>query len=537
MKNIYTYLIILSLIFFAVTGLKAQGNFHQFYVTGYSTGTDVMGGPIIQLMDNGYVMVGSFDASNGGHGGYLLLKTDVNGNQVWAKRFSGKLSQNYKNDFDLAASGDGGFVFAGTNADMGFIMKFNSAGDLAWSKSFFSAIGSEVRINKIIVDPLGIITVVGSNIDLFLLRLYADGSLQLFQRELKISDGTGTQDVLELVDFAKLSTGEYFLLCDLSTDNKQVLIRLDQSLAPVWSQVINYPNLRFSRFIEGANDNIVLAGISSPTETEKHMILSELDALTGMPIWSRIYQTVSGPANFDIWSMVMDENNNMISVGGTLSDLDGSSTMLYSLDENGEFNTGYRIRGPNGDANKYEFNNCNLIQSASGNYILSGSWFESTTQTKGLHLLNLDPQGTTNCNDSEFSMETGNFDFNSEAINPLNIVLQSAKVRIKIDQFGGLNANVTSFNGCSESGQLTDEPIKSISINPNPNFGSFNVAFENKIDHGTIRMFDLLGKEVYKKTIDQSISSLDIALDATKGIYFIEVSNDDRRDIEKLIIR
>lgn len=532
MKNAYTLPMILVFSVLATTGIIAQDNFHRFYITGYNSAADVVAGPVIQMMDGGFVTVAFLDDSNGGHGGYLLLKTDADGNEEWARRYTGKPSQDGKNGFDLAATPEGGFVFAATLNEKGFILKYNSAGEIIWNRSLFSGSGGDLRVHKLEIDPSGVITVLCSNSDLALLRINADGGLQLLQRELN----TDMEDVLIPIDFTMLSTGEYYLLCDLSVDNKQVLIRLNQFLIPVWSQLINYPGLRFSQIIKEVDDNIILAGMHSPSATEKHLVVSELDAVTGMPIWSRMYSTEPGTDDIGVGSVAIDENN-MIQVGLSSVKTDGSSSLLYSIDENGDFNSGYRIIGPGGEDYKYVFGICNLIQSVSGNNILVGSWNENTTGSKGLHLLNFDMQGTNNCNDNEIVLETASIEFNSEAIDPLSIITEMGKIRIKADQVGGLSTHTTNFDGCSDV--IPTPPVKTLEISPNPNNGSFKVEFANEIDHGTIRMFNLLGKEVYRVAVEQYAYSQQMAVHVPEGIYFIELVNafDQRQAIEKIIVR
>jgi hypothetical protein len=76
-------------------------------------------------------------------------------------------------------------------------------------------------------------------------------------------------------------------------------------------------------------------------------------------------------------------------------------------------------------------------------------------------------------------------------------------------------------------------------IFPNPTKGEFNVQFSN-FEEGKsyqLKIFDLVGKLVFEKTINQEIDQLDLS-QQNKGIYFIQLQSEGKvSKAEKLIVR
>jgi hypothetical protein len=73
------------------------------------------------------------------------------------------------------------------------------------------------------------------------------------------------------------------------------------------------------------------------------------------------------------------------------------------------------------------------------------------------------------------------------------------------------------------TGLIQNEPLKNVTIYPNPTSGIINIRTQNEEDVFSITLINVTGQIVYKKTIEHSS---DLALDLSqqpKGIYSIEV--------------
>ena len=72
---------------------------------------------------------------------------------------------------------------------------------------------------------------------------------------------------------------------------------------------------------------------------------------------------------------------------------------------------------------------------------------------------------------------------------------------------------------------IEDKSTLDVNLYPNPNKGSFNIVLNDNQGEFNIRVFNIIGKEVYNETIDgyvkNSIKTIDLAL--TKGTYIVNL--------------
>jgi len=92
-----------------------------------------------QTADGGFVIAGQAFNSSSGSGNVLLLKTDWNGNLLWAKTFGGTGNDGATS---VQQTADGGFAITGETLSFGagnedvYLIKTDSNGNALWSKTF-----------------------------------------------------------------------------------------------------------------------------------------------------------------------------------------------------------------------------------------------------------------------------------------------------------------------------------------------------------------------------------------------------------------
>jgi len=106
-----------------------------------------------QTSDDGYIIAGATTPFAGGAGAHdvYLIKTDVNGSEVWEKTFGGG---NADEGASVQQTSDGGYVIAGMTYSYGsgksdvYLIKTDSNGNKVWEKTFGGSgedVGTSIR--------------------------------------------------------------------------------------------------------------------------------------------------------------------------------------------------------------------------------------------------------------------------------------------------------------------------------------------------------------------------------------------------------
>lgn len=95
----------------------------------------------------------------------------------------------------------------------------------------------------------------------------------------------------------------------------------------------------------------------------------------------------------------------------------------------------------------------------------------------------------------------------------------------------GIPCTVNNFVGVTEISSL--QPL---TINPNPTTGNSVVTFSNFISNGDVRIFNLLGAEVFSERIFNSAKKEIKLPKFSSGIYFVRVIDGEKSHCKKLIV-
>lgn len=101
--------------------------------------TEFQGGYCVQqTCDGGYILVGYTDSYGAGGTDIWLIKTDVNGDTVWTKRFGGNL-QDW--GYYVEQTPDGGYILTGSTTSYGigsdvWLIKTDQKGNTLWTKTY-----------------------------------------------------------------------------------------------------------------------------------------------------------------------------------------------------------------------------------------------------------------------------------------------------------------------------------------------------------------------------------------------------------------
>lgn len=156
----------------------------------------------VAISTDGYAIAGMTSSSGGGSGDVWLVKTDFYGDSIWTKTYGGT-------DLDCGNSiqrwSDNGFIIAGYTYSFGssgdvYLVKTDANGNAIWAKNYGST-GGEIG-NKVILTSDNCYLVVGGNGNVYILKTDNNGN-KLWEK----SYGTNFTDIGYAV--AMFSDGRY----------------------------------------------------------------------------------------------------------------------------------------------------------------------------------------------------------------------------------------------------------------------------------------------------------------------------------------
>jgi TolB-like protein len=119
--------------------VKTDANGNVIWAKTYGGTSDDLFYNFLQTSDGGYILAGSTSSFGAGGSDVFLVKTDANGNIIWAKTYGGTSSDGA---FSVQQTSDGGYILAGFTYSFGaggsdvFLIKTDANGNIIWAKTY-----------------------------------------------------------------------------------------------------------------------------------------------------------------------------------------------------------------------------------------------------------------------------------------------------------------------------------------------------------------------------------------------------------------
>jgi len=295
------------------------------------TGKESWAMGIAQMTDDqgDCLFVCGFTSRNNPNNSYdvLLIKFNTAGDTIWSKSYSRAGSEfGYAivstKDKNLLIAGHSQAAGTGTEGDF-FLMKLNSSGDTLWTKSYPKQ-GDEYLNDLIRTQDGGFVlnglsSHLNATSELCLLKVNAAGDIQWYQTTAANGYREGWS-VIEQTDGNLLTCGS----TRTGAIDNVLLMKYDPAGNVIWEKEYGDPLLaeKGVAIIQGADGSLNIAGNSSPDNLNMQTVMLKTDAYGNQVFMKKFGDTGSHPA-VNIFKDINDDNiitGNYFPPGSTKTD-------------------------------------------------------------------------------------------------------------------------------------------------------------------------------------------------------------------------
>jgi hypothetical protein len=318
MKKIY-----LVIIFLVVVMAKANSQI-TFQKTIGGTGAD--GAHFIQqTFDGGYIIAGATSSFGVDSGDAYLVKTDLNANIIWSKTFGG-IKNEYFND--VKQTNDSGYVMVGRSKSFGqgitdiLVVKTDKNGNLMWAKIYGGAVEQNGYSIQQTTDGGYVLCGWTTSFTGGIYTIRLDGSGNITWTKIYGGFFDAGYHIEQTTDGGFIITGDNFSSGEIS------LIKTDSAGTPVWAKTYGAPGGNGFSVHQTSDGGYVVFG----TSASQDLYLIKTDSTGGL-LWSKTYGGTSGEEGFAVQQTT---DGGYILTGGTNSfGLTGNAVYLVRTNGSG----------------------------------------------------------------------------------------------------------------------------------------------------------------------------------------------------------
>ncbi len=499
----------------------SNGQSNYFFSSyGASGGSEEMEA-VIPTSDGKMVITGAIDF--GSNKDLLLVKTDLNGNLLWAKSYGGNSDDM---GIDVKETWDGGYIVAGWTQSYGqgsfdfWVLKTDVNGNLQWQKTY-GGTGAEqawsVSIDNKTFLIVGGTTSFGAGLsDVLVINIDSLGGI-IWQKTYGTSgDDAPPGNYTEYVARGIKDVNGKFLLSGITDGTGSggldiFLIKVNPLNGNIiWQKTYGDTDDEGSwNFTEASGEYYLTGNYTDPTTFESDCWIVKTDS-TGNILWQKTF----GIGN--AWDEIL--NVSVSQDGGLLL------ASYYEIGTNDWASLGFKVSasGSLQWANSYKqrhldwFNALTSLQDNS--VIFLGVSTDTTLWSDDMILIHTDTSGNiSNCNlinpvnlnvaNTNITPQNANFTTTTPAISPLNSTATANNVTLQ-----------TSVH-CSQTVGLEYKKNKPEIFYAN---SLLKIFFENTYPEVTLTIYDIAGKKLVEKNYN-NIREITCPVQFPQGMYILRI--------------
>ena len=473
-----------------------------------------------QTSDGGYI-VASYTYS---FGDIFLIKTDMNGNKIWAKIYGGASDDTA---FSVQQTSDGGYILAGVTRSFGaggydaLLIKADASGNIIWAKTYGGTYEDgaysvqQTSDGGYIVAGYTASFGAGWDADIFLIKTDANGNIQW----AKTYGGTGwdgASSVQQTSDGGYIVAGETYSFGAGSGDF--FLIKTDANGNIQWAKTYGGTGYDYASSVQQTSDGgyIVAGGTYSfGAGWDDDIFLIKTDA-NGNIQWAKTYRGASADGAL---SVQQTSDGGYIVANYTLSFGAGLDILLIKTDANGNIQWAKTYGGTVWDIP------FSVQQTSDGGYIVAGGTYSFGAGGSDIFLIKTDANGNIgSCSIVQNANPTVNTV--SPTVTTPSPSVSSVSPTVNFVSPTVITPTLTVSELCPLSISEFCQPVSGIITQYK---GGIKITKSGEFEVKVYNVSGVMVKSVKGKN--------KVEIDLSRGVYFVEVISGEKVIREKVVIR
>ena len=243
---------------------------------------------IQETRDGGFIVIGRLEPLDGGDYDIILLKTNSFGIEVWREKYGGS---EYDGAYSVQQTTDNGYIIAGSTRSFGigedaaYLIKTDVEGNEIWSKTFSRSDYLPIEGYAVQQTTDGGYIIAGSTAISFnyLIKTDHDGN-EIWNSTIGASNGKPGYSVQQTRDGGYIVTGSIFTL---ENDWDAYLIKVNSQGTMVWNRTIGNSKQDEGYHVRQTVDGgYIIVGFTTPPDGIREIFLVKTDS-DGYVLWSK----------------------------------------------------------------------------------------------------------------------------------------------------------------------------------------------------------------------------------------------------------